>query len=312
MDINNLIPIEKREEIEKEYFKFGDFIEELCDSNSDIHGFFSTPAVIHLEPYHIYLETGVLDLDDTWSIADFITQLINLYVEQKYDSKALTEKQISLLEIVLNPELYRLQSTDLEKAVELIRKPFDTEKALALRVRRMMLFLSYAVEPVKGAKSLLQEKVQLRDKPNELYEGTYEGSRIDNEYPGGFYEMSKKGSRFKGPYRVAKMCFENLKKDAAKLVDLAIKALQLTDAAYFGQKTNKYLKQRLRNFDKWEKERVPAEAFTERNVSPETRKKIPFGYKPILKRLTNEKSEEYIVLYYFSEDWKKKPKQYKR
>jgi hypothetical protein len=110
----------------------------------------------------------------------------------------------------------------------------------------------------------------------------------------------------KNEYTLAKNAFIKLKKDKAYLEDLAIAALQLCESS-FRKKTPEYLKDRIRNFEKWEETNVPEWARTfDSEASKTGDMSLPFGIQPHVFRVLNFKKNEYLVLYKFSEDWKQR------
>lgn len=260
-----------------------------------------------------YYKAGAFNIDEADIMYDYIDQLIYLLVLAKYGSdqqaeygsdQQIAKNQLKLVARALNPDLYNLKDKDLDKAIKALTKKTEAFKAQAIRIRRMMVFLSHGVEPIDGAKSILREEVQLITNP------TIKEKRIFNRAKGKEdksveHSILPEGYFLKeNPYWLAKKAFNHIEKEKAYLEDLAIVALQLKFVSFRG-KEPRYFKDRLRQFEQWEKSNIPIWARSEnKEVTQQDGKSMFFELRPYVLKVGGKKPDEYIVLYYFNEDWK--------
>lgn len=287
-------------EISETREKFNDF---RLSVNSKYLNFLSAAGVQKLLLLNGYFFAGILTEDDYELIDRFIFPLYNLILERKFGDKEIAEKQLELAWRAITPTMYSLDKSDIDKGFKALDKKTAAVKAQAIRIRRMMISLAFAVEPIQGESSVLEADVQLND-------GRYRGSDEDvRHFKGLFKDVSYSllnESFFVGldQYSIAQRAYKKLKKDSVLLEDLAITALQIFDPSFKRKKT-KYLRSKLREFEEWEKKNVPAWAL--KGKSGETKhsdKNLPFGVTPILQRVFNLKKVETLALYYFDEEWK--------
>lgn len=236
--------------------------------------------IMKISGYHglsklaVYLDEKILTEEKTGIMAGIIECLVQVFIKQSEGDETASQ-QIEIIWRLLFPEIYDIKRKDVEDAFKALDKHTPANLAQGFRIRRMIGFLSRAVQPVPPAKSVLTGKVKIAE---------------SDEW-------------YKEEFRAASGAFERLEKDSVSLTDLAIEVLRRQDI-HFKKKTPKYLKNRLKEVERWENE-LPVWARTI-NCSKPKDAKLPFGLKRKFITVCGGEETEHLLVCDFTEGWKKR------
>lgn len=159
MNTEELLPENLKNEILNINEKLQDLLFKADDEFSKLHIIFSINYLFRLESY---LQSGALNFDYLPIFENFATRIIDLFLDQQHGNhKDVASNQLDLIKRILNPAIYNLDQSDFSKALNVLSKKTSAVLAQTVRIRRMMLYLSFAVESVSEPRSFLNGEVQL-------------------------------------------------------------------------------------------------------------------------------------------------------
>lgn len=233
-----------------------------------------TPGYGGVSHLAAYIKAGALTLEDAGFIDDFTERLVGIIVRSCEGDETATT-QIKAIGKLLHPEVNNLAQTDIQKVLDFL-ETHHTPAPLAQgwAVRRMMGRLSWAVEPVPPAKSVLKGKVRLTE---------------SNDYNQDVYEL-------------ASAAFQNIGRERTTLQALAINVLQREDPA-FGEMSYEAICKAVREVEKWE-ESLPDTDMKAFEGVPEGVVPKKAGGKWTV--VVGGENTEHLLTRDYSEGWKKR------